>query len=94
MPISEAQYAELMENTEQVITARNLEEYLVENPGPYPPPPDPTYAEWLPVGLAQFVACVQAALGTVLGAGHHGLRRQIDRDLPGDGDPGGHGQCG
>ena len=61
MGMSEAQYAEFMENTEQVITARNLEEFLAENPeAEYPPPPDPTYAEWLVAGRAQLAACLEA----------------------------------
>lgn len=60
MAMSEAQYAEWLENTEQAITARNIEEYLVENPGPYPPQPDPTYAEWLVTGRAQMLGCLAA----------------------------------
>lgn len=47
-------YAVFLENIEQTITARDQEEYLVENPGPYPPQPDPSYAELLPVAAAQF----------------------------------------
>lgn len=53
MAISDGDYATFMENTEQVITARNQEEYLVLYPGSFPDP-DPSYAEWLPVANAQF----------------------------------------
>ncbi|ASU00820.2 hypothetical protein NTR1_62 [Nocardia phage NTR1] len=60
MAMSAAQYAVWLENTEQAITARNIEEYLVENPGPYPPAPDPTYAEWLVAGRAQMLECLEA----------------------------------
>ena len=54
MAISDGDYATFLENLEQTITARNTEDYLIANPGPYPPPPDPTYAEWLPVACEQF----------------------------------------
>lgn len=76
MAMTEAQYADFMENTEQVITARNLEEYLVENPeAEYPPPPDPTYAELLVTGRAQMLDClgegnIQAAVLTTDSSGN------------------------
>lgn len=59
MAMSQAQYATFMENTEQVITARNQEEYLALYPGAFPAP-DPTYAEWLPTGHDQMVECMGA----------------------------------
>lgn len=65
MAISDSDYAVFLENIEQTITARNIEEYLAENPGPYPPAPDPTYAEWLPDACSQFKTLLGTSVTTV-----------------------------
>lgn len=44
MAISQTQFNDLVELFEQTIIARNLEEYLLTDPGAFPAP-DPSYAE-------------------------------------------------
>lgn len=59
MAMTLAQYETLMENIEQVITARNTEEYLAENPeAEYPPPPDPAYDVLKLTTYAQLLECL------------------------------------
>lgn len=59
MAVTMAQYETLMENIEQVITAKNIEDYLAENPeAEFPLPPDPPYSVLKVAGLAQLLECL------------------------------------
>lgn len=55
MAITTATYAAFLDYINNTLTAENLEAYLAANPGAtYPPPPDPSYAELLPLARDQF----------------------------------------
>lgn len=75
MAVTLAEYETMLENIEQTITARNIEEYLVENPeAEFPPPPDPSYDEIKVTAYNQYLGCIGivpvAAVLTTDGSGN------------------------
>lgn len=58
-----AQYEEMLENIEQVISTRNIEDYLTEFPeSDFPLPPDPTYDELKVPAYEHFLSCISSAV--------------------------------